>query len=151
MLFRSDGGGDRSATIAAMRIFVPELEARGYRFVPVSELSGMPRDRIMPKVSPSDRAMLGGDRLAFNLLWFLQTLLHGAFLTGIVLGTLRVLFVTALALVAAWRERSRRKRVVADAPPLTVSVLIAAYHEAPVIGRTLEAVLASREIGRAHV
>ena len=143
-LLLHDGGGDRSATIAAMRIFVPELQARGYRFVPVSELSGMPRDRIMPKVSPSDRAMLGGDRLAFNLLWFLQTLLHGAFLAGIVLGTLRVLFVTALALVAAWRERSRRKYAVADAPPLTVSVLIAAYHEAPVIGRTLEAVLASR-------
>lgn len=143
-LLLHDGGGDRAATVAAMRLFVPELRARGYRFVPVSELSGKTRDGVMPVVSRGDRALLGGDRVAFDLLWLGQTVLHAAFLAGIVLGTLRVLFVTVLALFAAWRERVRRRRAAPEPPAHTISVLIAAYHEAPVITRTISTVLASR-------
>jgi cellulose synthase/poly-beta-1,6-N-acetylglucosamine synthase-like glycosyltransferase len=138
-----DGGGDRSATVAALRQFVPELEARGYRFVPVSELVGKPRDVVMPAVSPRDRTLLGGDRLAFELLWLTQTFLHVAFLAGIVLGAARVLFMTLLALAARWRERRRRPWPAVSTGG--VSVLIAAYNEAPVIARTIRAVLASRE------
>jgi cellulose synthase/poly-beta-1,6-N-acetylglucosamine synthase-like glycosyltransferase len=138
-----DGGGDRSATVAALRQFVPELEARGYRFVPVSELVGKPRDVVMPKVSPRDRTLLGGDRVAFELLWLTQTFLHAAFLAGIVLGAARVLFMTTLALAARWREG--RRRALPAVPPGGVSVLIAAFNEAPVIARTIRAVLASRE------
>jgi cellulose synthase/poly-beta-1,6-N-acetylglucosamine synthase-like glycosyltransferase/peptidoglycan/xylan/chitin deacetylase (PgdA/CDA1 family) len=143
-LLLHDGGGDRSATVAALRRFVPELERRGYRFVTVSELTHNTRDHVMPPVSPSDRALLGGDRVAFNLLWFGQTVLHVAFLAGIVLGTARVLFVTALALAAWWRERRKRRLPVPAAPPASVSVVIAAYNEAPVIARTVSSVLASR-------
>src|SRR5262249_33355257 len=135
-----DGGGDWAATVAALKRFVPELEARGFRFVPVSELAGRPRATVMPAVSPRDRALLGGDRLAFELLWLAQVFLHAAFLAGIALGAARVLFVSVLALAARWRER--RPAVPAIAPE--VSVLIAAYNEGPVIARTLDAVLASR-------
>jgi poly-beta-1,6 N-acetyl-D-glucosamine synthase len=138
-----DGGGDRRATVEAIRDFVPELEARGYRFVPVSELVGKPRDTVMPVVSPRDRTLLGGDRLVFELMWLAQTFLHAAFLAGIALGAARVLFVTALALAARWRER--RRGPPDAAPAASVSVLIAAYNEAPVIARTIRAVLASRE------
>jgi cellulose synthase/poly-beta-1,6-N-acetylglucosamine synthase-like glycosyltransferase len=138
-----DGGGDRSATVAALRQFVPELQARGYRFVPVSELVGRPRDVVMPPVSPRDRTLLGGDRVAFELLWLTQTFLHAAFLAGIGLGAARVLFVTTLALAARWRER--RRRALPAVPLDGVSVLIAAYNEAPVVERTIRAVLASRE------
>ena len=37
-----DGGGDRSETVAAIERVVPRLRARGFRFVPVSELAGLP-------------------------------------------------------------------------------------------------------------
>ena len=33
-----DGGGNRSETIAALKIIIPELQKRGYRFVTVPEL-----------------------------------------------------------------------------------------------------------------
>ena len=33
-----DGGGNRSETIASLKIIIPELQKRGYRFVTVSEL-----------------------------------------------------------------------------------------------------------------
>ncbi len=145
-LLLHDGGGDRGATVEALRRFVPELEARGYRFVTVSELAGGPRDSVMPLVSPADRALLGGDRVAFNLLWMMQTTLHAAFLAGIVLGAARVLFVTTLALVGWRRERRARRRAAGTqaGAATTVSVILAAYNEAPVIARTVRAVLDSK-------
>ncbi|MCC6349067.1 MAG: glycosyltransferase [Candidatus Eisenbacteria bacterium] len=134
-----DGGGDRSATLAALRLIVPRLKAEGYRFVSVSELKGFSRDQAMPPVSVRDRALIGGDRVAFDLLYWVGTFLSWAFLAGIVLGAARVVVMTVLALLARRAER-RRRRV--DAPLPTVSVLIAAYDERPVIARTIEAVLA---------
>ncbi len=133
-----DGGGDRSRTLAAIRLFVPRLRAEGWRFVTVSDLAGVPRERVMPPVSARDRALLGTDRFTFEALYWIETLLHGAFVAGIALGAARVLFVTALALVA--RARERRRRFDASHAP-DVSVLIAAYNEQPVIARTIAGVL----------
>jgi cellulose synthase/poly-beta-1,6-N-acetylglucosamine synthase-like glycosyltransferase/peptidoglycan/xylan/chitin deacetylase (PgdA/CDA1 family)/spore germination protein YaaH len=135
-----DGGGDRSATLAALQIFVPRLQAEGYRFVTVSALARTTRDHVMPPVSPRDRALLGGDRAAFWALYVVENFLRYAFLAGIALGAARVLWMTVLALFA-WRRE--RKRVFPDGPPPAVSVLIAAYNERPVIARTIDAVLAS--------
>src|SRR5205823_9574758 len=70
-----DGGGDRSATVDALRRFVPEPERRGYRLLPVSELAGKTRAIVMPAVSPRDRTLLGSDRVVFELLWLTQTFL----------------------------------------------------------------------------
>lgn len=133
-----DGGGDRTATMEAMKIFVPALRAEGYRFVTVSELAGVPRDKVMPPVSPQDRALMGGDKAAFWSLFATETFLRWAFTLGIALGAARVLWMTVLALVA-WRRD--KKRPPATGPLPTVSVLIAAYNEKPVINRTLAAVL----------
>ncbi|MBI5168137.1 MAG: glycosyltransferase [Candidatus Eisenbacteria bacterium] len=135
-----DGGGDRRATLEAIRIFVPRLRAEGYAFTTISGLAGMPRERVMPPVSLRDRALLGGDRVAFDLLYWGGTFLRWAFLAGIALGALRVLTMTTLALVAWRRERRHSRAPVAHC---TASVLIAAYNERPVIARTIDAVLAS--------
>ncbi|HEV2104988.1 MAG TPA: glycosyltransferase [Candidatus Eisenbacteria bacterium] len=135
-----DGGGDRTATVAAIDLIVPELEREGYRFVRVSDLAGVPRDVIMPPLGPEDRAMRTTDRVAFELLYLTQNFLFWAFMLGIVLGAARVLWVAALAILARARER---RRVWPEAPPPAVSVLIAAYNERPVIRGTIEAVLAN--------
>ena len=40
-----DGGGDRSQTVEALKIALPQLKAQGYRFVTIDELMssyGMP-------------------------------------------------------------------------------------------------------------
>ena len=136
-----DGGGDRTATLEAMKIFVPRLRAEGYRFVPVSTLAGVTRDKVMPPVSPRDRALMGGDKLAFYTLYVVQNFLRWAFMAGIALGAARVVWMTVLALVA-WR-REKRRRFDPSQPP-TISVLIAAYNEAPVIARTIAAVLGNK-------
>jgi cellulose synthase/poly-beta-1,6-N-acetylglucosamine synthase-like glycosyltransferase/peptidoglycan/xylan/chitin deacetylase (PgdA/CDA1 family) len=136
-----DGGGDRTATMEAMRIFVPALRAEGYRFVTVSDLAGVSRDKVMPPVSRQDRALLGGDKLAFYALFVTENFLRWAFLAGIALGAARVLWMTVLALVG-WRRERKRRFDLSKTP--SVSVLIAAFNEAPVISRTIEAVLANQ-------
>ena len=135
-----DGGGDRSRTAAALRLFVPRLQREGYRFVTVSQLINSSRAQVMPPINPNDELLIGGDRIAFNTVYGIEDLLHFAFLAAIALGTARVLMIVTLALIARRRER----RVDPALPPATlVSVLIAAYNERAVIGRTVHAVLAS--------
>jgi len=131
-----DGGGDRSRTVEALRIVVPQLKREGYRFVTVSALGGLDRDQVMPPLAPRDRALRGVDRVTFESAFLVETCLYWAFLTAIALGALRVLWVTTLALLAAGRRRP-----LAGAPGLGVGVLIAAYNEGKVIARTLRAVL----------
>src|SRR5207248_2560901 len=43
-----DGGGDRSQTLAAVRELIPRLRARGFRFVSLSTLAGLPRAVVAP-------------------------------------------------------------------------------------------------------
>ncbi len=50
-----DGGGNRSATVAALDRLIPILQARGYRFVTVSELARLPRTTVMPRVGSAQR------------------------------------------------------------------------------------------------
>jgi poly-beta-1,6 N-acetyl-D-glucosamine synthase len=135
-----DGGGNRSRTVQALRLFVPELKRRGYRFVAVSQLIGLSRDQVMPPLTARERRLHGIDTVTFEIAFVAETFLYWAFLTAIGLGTLRVLWVTALALATA-----RRRRRPSPGAPLPVSVLIPAYNERPVIARTIRAVLAGRE------
>lgn len=135
-----DGGGDRSQTVKALRIFIPEVQRRGYRFVTVSDLLGTSREKVMPPLSPRDMALIGVDRVIFEVNYWTDLFLRLAFLSAIALAILRVGTVIPLALLGAVRER-RQQMVQPYRPP--VSVLIAAYNEQKVIGRTIQAVLNS--------
>src|SRR5947209_5059540 len=50
-----DGGGNRSATIAALPVLIENLRKRGYEIVPVSELVGKTRAEVMPPLTPKQR------------------------------------------------------------------------------------------------
>jgi spore germination protein YaaH/peptidoglycan/xylan/chitin deacetylase (PgdA/CDA1 family) len=136
-----DGGGDRSRTAAALRMFITPLRAQGDTFVTVSTLMGETRDEVMPAVNPNDKLLIGGDRIAFNTLYSIEAFLTLAFLAAIALGTARVIMIVTLALIA--RGREKRLLPPGATPATNVSVLIAAYNEHNVIARTVHAVLAS--------
>jgi poly-beta-1,6 N-acetyl-D-glucosamine synthase len=134
-----DAGGDRSATVAALKILIPRLRAEGYEFVPVSTLMHSTRDKVMPPIPAKDRfqyllakIVLGA---TYGILWFLSV----AFVLAIGLGLLRITVVTILALI----ERAIEKPIEAPGFKPLVSVLIAAYNEEAVVRRTVESVLAS--------
>ena len=139
-----DGGGDRSETVKLIPMLITELRKRGYKFVNVSDLIGLRRDQVNPPVKNTESLMLVSDRIVFEVMYVFDVFLTVAFISAIVLGALRVVFVTVLALLAKRKER----REVFDPqfrPP--VSVVIAAFNEEMVIARTIDAVLASHYPG----
>lgn len=134
-----DAGGDRSETVKALKILVPELEKRGFHFVLVSKLMGKTTADVMPKLSPQEMFNVAVDRVTFYLVFGGEALLATAFVAAVGLGLVRILSMTTLAL---FYERERRK--VSYAPPtVSISVLVAAYNEENVIVRTLQSILAS--------
>ena len=140
VLLLHDAGGDRSATIQALRIVLPKLKQAGYHFATISQLAGTTRDAVMPPVTSKDLPLVGFDRIAFAALFTLQNLLVLAFILGVSLGIGRALLMVPPALVGYFRAR-RRKWDESYGP--RASVLIAAYNERPVIVRTLATVLES--------
>jgi len=135
-----DGGGDRAETVKLIPLLVNELHKRGYTFVPVSALINSDRNTVNPPVKASDTLMLASDRIVFEAIYLFELFLGVAFITAIILGTARILFVTTLALIAKWRER--HQSFDGSIRP-AVSVVIAAYNEETVIARTIRAVLAN--------
>lgn len=135
-----DGGGDREETVKLIPLLVDALHKRGYRFVPVSALIDSDRDTVNPKVKSSDTLMLASDRIVFEAIYLFELFLGIAFVTAIILGTARVVFVIILALIAKWRERHQ---TFDESFRPAVSVVIAAFNEATVIVNTIHAVLAN--------
>ncbi|MGC8832428.1 MAG: polysaccharide deacetylase family protein, partial [Armatimonadota bacterium] len=135
-----DGGGDRSATVAALQIAVPKLLHEGYRFVTVSQLLKVPRDAVMPPVVNMDKLLVGFDKVVFWTAFVVEALLTALFVLAILLGVGRVLFVVTLALAS--RLRAPGFHTDEGYRPF-VSVLIAAYNERVVITRTIHSILQS--------
>ena len=133
-------GGDRHLTVAALATVVPRLQRKGYQFVTLAQLLGTTDEVLMPPVRPRDQLLVGLDRLSFNTVFTFETLLSVTFLAAIVLAVLRVAFVISVALVA--RRRARRASFDPAYRP-SVSVLVAAFNERPVIAHTIRSVLAN--------
>ncbi|HVO36443.1 MAG TPA: glycosyltransferase, partial [Gemmatimonadales bacterium] len=133
-------GGKRDITVAALATVVPRLERKGYQFVTLAQLLGTTDDVLMPPVRARDQLLVGLDRVSFNTVYAIETILSITFLAAIALAVLRVAFVISVALVA----RRQAKRATYDpAYRPSVTVLIAAFNEQPVIAHTIRSVLAN--------
>jgi cellulose synthase/poly-beta-1,6-N-acetylglucosamine synthase-like glycosyltransferase/peptidoglycan/xylan/chitin deacetylase (PgdA/CDA1 family) len=135
-----DAGGDRSQTIEALPEIIEKLKAQGYRFVPVSKLIGFTRDEAMPPLSPT--MSLVTDRVVFLSLSDLGRFLHICFVAAIWLGIGRVLFLIVLAL-RNLRNENIQQKTAAVHDGARVSVIIPAYNEERVIGRSVMRILES--------
>jgi cellulose synthase/poly-beta-1,6-N-acetylglucosamine synthase-like glycosyltransferase/peptidoglycan/xylan/chitin deacetylase (PgdA/CDA1 family)/spore germination protein YaaH len=135
-----DGGGDRSATIQALKKFVPELRARGYQFVSMDQLLGLKREEMALALPPSDLVLSTSDAfMAYAHDWG-WTMLSVLFVICTVLSILRILFLGALMLKSA---RDKGPAVSDGFKPL-VTVVIPAYNEGKVIEFTLRSLLDSK-------
>ena len=135
-----DAGGNRDATIAALKQFVPLLEKQGYKFVSVSTLMGQTRAQVMPDTLPSERFAIFIAKIEFGAVFTLDWLLAIGFLAAIWLGFARLLLVTPLALIHNARQK---KLVVPSGYQPEVAVIIAAFNEEKVIARTIASALGS--------
>jgi cellulose synthase/poly-beta-1,6-N-acetylglucosamine synthase-like glycosyltransferase/spore germination protein YaaH/peptidoglycan/xylan/chitin deacetylase (PgdA/CDA1 family) len=138
LILLHDGGGDRSATIAALPRIIDTLRAQGYQFVGVEQLMGRTRDQLMPVPEAGERrwANIEGDALMTKSNF--KKVVGLLFLIAIYLTLLRSVVYGALAV---FEKRKARKRRFDPAFQPGVSVVIAAYNEEKVIERTVQSVL----------
>lgn len=134
-----DGGGDRSATVAALPEIIDRLREDGYEIVPVSDLIGQTRAQVMPPLTPNERWLARMDGFVFLFYHALRLTIAYIFVLGIVLVSSRALIIGMLALVE--KLRPAPKDHPGFRPP--VSVLIPAHNEEDVIVETVSAALAS--------
>lgn len=139
-----DGGGDRAQTIKALPLIIDGLRAKGFRFVPVSELAGLSPNQVMPEVTGSDLLAVRADVGIFLLLFGMGYCLKWMFFAAIALGIGRAVVLAALAL-GSRRAANRRMPPPID-PRLFVSVIIPAFNEAKVIEVSVRRVLESRQV-----
>ncbi len=135
-----DGGGDRSATVAALPVLIDGLRARGYKFVQVSALMGKTRAEVMPKLTFRQYLRTIPDSIAFSSVAIIAKFIMLVFFVGDVLMSARFLFIGILAVI------DRLRKPIHYASPgynPRVAVLIPAYNEEAVIVRTIRSVLNS--------
>ena len=135
-----DGGGDRSQTVSALQQLIPALRTRGFRFVTVSALAGLPSSSVAPAASIWERqrgiVFVYAVRFGFA---FVRVLLLAVGLVGL-LFVARVVLVVALA---GFQLRSTRRRPPAPAYTPPVAIVVPAYNEAVGIERAVRSLMAS--------
>jgi cellulose synthase/poly-beta-1,6-N-acetylglucosamine synthase-like glycosyltransferase/spore germination protein YaaH/peptidoglycan/xylan/chitin deacetylase (PgdA/CDA1 family) len=134
-----DGGGDRSATVSALPVLITTLRAKGYEFVPVSELMGKTTAEVMPPISPQMRWQARIDWVAFFFFSFFANFVVDVFFVGDVLMSARLILIGVFAAI----ERFRKRRIPPGVYEPHVAVLIPAYNEEKVIVRTIRSALRS--------
>jgi cellulose synthase/poly-beta-1,6-N-acetylglucosamine synthase-like glycosyltransferase/peptidoglycan/xylan/chitin deacetylase (PgdA/CDA1 family) len=135
-----DGGGNRSETVDALTRLIPQLRARGFRFVTVSQLAGLSRSAVEPAASGWERhrgeIFAAAVRFGFVLV---RALLLLVALVGI-------LFAARVALVlglAGHQFRSTKRRPAAPDYLPPVVVVVPAYNESVGIERAIRSLAAS--------
>lgn len=140
MLLHDAGGPNRMRTVEYVQRLIPYARAHGYTFQTMPQVNPSIAQANAPVTpSPADRATTLVAGAAFNWPNVVMTVLFGlAVVLMIILGLLN-------AGLALWRHR--RRRAIAWPSPsqvrLSTSVVLAAYNEERVIGRTIRTVLAS--------
>lgn len=135
-----DGGGDRSATLAALPLILDGLAARGISLATPEEMTGMSRDQLLPPAPRATAFISGADSVVFVVLGGLARALGPLFGFAIALLGLRAVLLAVLAPLQA--RRARRKGWQPPPEGLRVSVVVPAYNEEAVIARTVESLLA---------
>ncbi len=139
IILMHDGGGNRSATVAALPLLITTLRAKGYEIVPVSELMGKTTAEVMPPISPKMRWQARVDSVAFFFFSFFSHFVVDVFFVGDVLMSARLLVIGLFALI----DRLRRRHPPQGVYEPRVAVLVPAYNEETVIVRTIRSVLNS--------
>jgi cellulose synthase/poly-beta-1,6-N-acetylglucosamine synthase-like glycosyltransferase/peptidoglycan/xylan/chitin deacetylase (PgdA/CDA1 family)/spore germination protein YaaH len=140
VILMHDGGGDRSATVAALPVLIDTLRAKGYTFVPVSELMGKTTAEVMPPLTFWQFLRAVPDSLAFSGVQFIGAFIAMVFFLGDILMSARLIIIGIFAVI----DRLRKPHTNAS-PSYNprVAVLIPAYNEETVIVRTIRSVLNS--------
>ena len=140
VILMHDGGGERSATVAALPVLIDTLRAHGYTIVPVSELMGKTTAEVEPKLNLWQYLRAFPDSVAFSGVQIVGRFIVLVFFVGDILMSARLIIVGIFAVIDRLRK-PHRKATPGYNP--RVAVLIPAYNEETVIVRTIRSVLNS--------
>jgi cellulose synthase/poly-beta-1,6-N-acetylglucosamine synthase-like glycosyltransferase/peptidoglycan/xylan/chitin deacetylase (PgdA/CDA1 family)/spore germination protein YaaH len=140
IILMHDGGGERSATVAALPVLIRSLREHGYRIVSISELMGKTRADVMPALNSRQRWEARVDAVAFFVWAFFNHFVIAVFFIGDILMSARLIIIGVFAVID--RFRKRKNFAGPDYAP-QVAVLIPAYNEEKVIVRTIRSVMMS--------
>lgn len=146
VIMMHDGGGDRSATVAALDRLIPQLIEQGYQFVTVSEYAGLadaqPAATLQRRLA--GMAVLNAARSVDLLAGAVPGLL-------IVMGLLLIMrFIMSIGL-ALWVYRRDAGKPSHLDNTSGVSVVVPAYNEAAGIEESLRSLLETRHAGPLEV
>lgn len=130
-----DGGGNRSATVAALGPIIDSLRARGDTLVLLSELAGIPASAAIPPLSAGSTFARDVELASFSAIGGFEWLIYWFFLSAVVIGALRLLFI----MILAFAHRASKKIPAPFAAD--VSVIVPAYNESTVISATVRTLL----------
>ncbi len=135
-----DGGGNRQETVTALERLIPRLRTRGFRFVTVSELAGLPKSAVEPSASAWEqrRGLAFGVAVRFGFA-LVRTLLFAVGLVGVLFAARVVLVFT----LASYQLRSIRWRQAAGPYLPPVAIVVPAYNEAVGIERSVRSLAES--------
>jgi peptidoglycan-N-acetylglucosamine deacetylase len=138
-----DGGGNRERTVLALPLIIDGARARGFTFVPVSELIGKTKAEVMPPLPASEYWSAVLNWISFGLFGATMTAITIIFFLGDILMTGRLISVGVLAIYDRIRAHvyGTPEQIAAYQPK--VAVLIPAYNEEKVIERTVHGALDS--------
>ena len=135
-----DAGGNRDPTLEALPKIIDELHAKGFRFVTVHELLNLPRTAVMPQIAREPKWFIASNQAGFRLYSLFNSFVLLLFYLGLLLGTVRLLWVCSFALLHTGRVKRREAYAWM---PSSFSVVIPAYNEERVICASIQALLAS--------
>lgn len=142
VILMHDSGGNREATMTALPEIIHHLKAKGYKFVTISQLMGGAewKHKLFPPIPPGQSQIVGLDRTLFETWFFTGFILQVIFFAAIILGILRLLLFSVLAILQ-YRHQHTSQDLRTFTPPVTVAV--PAYNEANVVCRTIDSLLNS--------
>ena len=140
VILMHDGGGDRSETVAALLRLVPELRARGFKFVGLNSLLGATRAETDPPATGSQQ--IRGQMLIASLTAarILTDALTALLIPIAILAILRAVAVVGLARLHAARLRRQPRP---DGFQRPVSIVVPAYNEAAGIEKAVRSLASS--------
>jgi cellulose synthase/poly-beta-1,6-N-acetylglucosamine synthase-like glycosyltransferase/peptidoglycan/xylan/chitin deacetylase (PgdA/CDA1 family)/spore germination protein YaaH len=140
VILMHDGGGDRSATVAALPVMIDALRAHGYKIVPVSALMGKTTAEVMPRLTWPQYLRALPDSVAFSGVQIAGRFIVFVFFVGDILMGARLILIGLLAVFD--RLRTPHAKASPGFNP-RVAVLVPAFNEETVIVRTIRSVLNS--------
>ena len=135
-----DAGGNRDQTVAALKKLIPLLKSKGYTFVNINDLIGVPSKSLMPEISFKEQFVVWSDKV-----WTVATTWGWSFIVilfflSTIISVFRILFLGFFVLKS---HKSMKDYQPNENFKPFVSVLIPAYNEGEVIEKTLSRVLES--------